>query len=337
VSSAAVAPDDVAAHLAAFHDAARSVSTNAGRLDAAAASPAAVVPVLPAAALSAAAPLFAHRPAALTAPSDAAGADAARLSAAAVPSAAAALDDVATHLATFHGAARSASANAARLDAAAASPAAVVPVRPAAALRAAAPPFVNGLHAAEPPASQFSGRHAYLARVADDMLKRQPWLATHEPSVPASQAERPADVKAYLVQRRLVHINCPAPKVPFRKPFRDGQSELLERFHLAKRTINGARRKLLTVSRLDGLPTALRWVVPPVADAPAWQHELHSALHQPTSRDDAHDVFSPGARLDVPSLRRLGFEPALCDEIEKGEKYQFDTLPGSFSRDNYGS
>ena len=85
------------------------------------------------------------------------------------------------------------------------------------------------------------------------------------------------------------------------------------------------------------MPTALHWVVPPAADAPGWQQELHAALHQPTSLDDSNDVFKPGARLDVPAPRKMGFEKALCDELEKGERYQLERPPAPFERNNYGS
>jgi hypothetical protein len=179
----------------------------------------------------------------------------------------------------------------------------------------------------------FIGKNAYYIRAADDMYERQPWLDSHVPSTSADKAERPSDIKAYLVQRRNIYINCPVPKVPFR----NNHAIMLNRFHIAKRTIRNVKRKIIKVQRLDGLPTALHWVVPPAADAPSWQQELHRALHQPTSLDNSNDVFSPGARLDVDSLRKLGFEPALCDELENGERYQLERQPKPFERNNYGS
>ena len=66
-------------------------------------------------------------------------------------------------------------------------------------------------------------------------------------------------------------------------------------------------------------------------------HELHRAVSQPTDRDDVHDVFQPGARLDVPKLRDLGFNTKLCDELESGEQYDLLRLPEPFERGNYGS
>ena len=209
----------------------------------------------------------------------------------------------------------------------------------AAAARASARPILNVSSATRQrkKITKKAGRtfmgNEYCTRVADDMLKRQPWLETHSPSAPAAQAERPADVKSYLVQRRDIYINVPVPKVPFR----NGQAEMLKRFSFAKQTINGMKRNILTVNRRDGLPTALHWVVPPAADAPGWQHDLHNALHQPTSLDDSNDVFASGARLDVPSLRRMGFEKELCDELEHGESYQLERKPEAFERNNYGS
>jgi hypothetical protein len=75
--------------------------------------------------------------------------------------------------------------------------------------------------------THFAGKNnIYFTRVAEDMFKRQPWLDTYMPSAPAAQADRPADIKAYLVQRRAIYINVPVPKVAFR----NGQLEMLKRF-----------------------------------------------------------------------------------------------------------
>ena len=174
---------------------------------------------------------------------------------------------------------------------------------------------------------------AKLAWVGEDMKSRQPWLDSHRPSVPAGTAERPSDIKAYLVQRSSVYISCPCPKIPFRQSY----FQLLDRIHMAKRKVDDARRDVISVKRLNGLPTALHWTVPPSPSSPRWMHELHRAVSQPTDRDDVNDVFQPGARLDVPSLRKLGFSTKLCDELETGEQYDLLRLPDPFERGNYGS
>ena len=165
------------------------------------------------------------------------------------------------------------------------------------------------------------------------MLARQPWLEHHYPTVNAAQAERPSDVKAWLVHRRVIYINVSVPKVPFR----DRQAELFERIKILKRRISGNKRQIAQVSRLDGLPTALHWLVPPGDRAPEWKHELHRQLHQPTDQDDDQDVFAPGARLGIKSLRAYGVDPQLCDELQRGERYQLERLPAPFARNNYGS
>ena len=164
------------------------------------------------------------------------------------------------------------------------------------------------------------------------MMKRQPWLEKHYASTGAAGAERPSDIKYYFAQRSLFYINVPVPIIKFRNE----QFELFDRVKLLRRTIAGHRRTVLQVRRLDGLPTALHWVVPFPEHAPSWKHEMHTALQQPTQQDDNNDVF-PGARLDVSQLLNHSVDPELCKEILQGELYQFDTLPASFARNNYGS
>jgi hypothetical protein len=112
---------------------------------------------------------------------------------------------------------------------------------------------------------------------------------------------------------------------------------LFERVKLLRRRIKGERRTVMQFHRLNGSPTALHWVVPPAANAAGWKHELHRALHQPTQLDDEHDVYAPGARLDVSALRAFGVDTDLCDEVERGERYQLVRQPQPFARNNYGS
>lgn len=171
------------------------------------------------------------------------------------------------------------------------------------------------------------------ALVGADMLQRQPWLEHHYTATSAADAERPSDIKFYLAQRRDIYINVPVQK----NKFVNRMDALFERVKLLRRRIKGERRTIMQFQRLDGSPTALHWVVPPAANAAAWKHELHQSLHQPTQLDDENDVYAPGARLDVSALRAFGIDPDLCDEVERGERYQLERQPLPFARGNYGS
>ena len=181
------------------------------------------------------------------------------------------------------------------------------------------------------PTSRAILRAAELAGA--DMLQRQPWLEHHYTATSASDAERPSDIKFYLAQRRDIYINVPVQK----NKFVNRMDALFERVKLLRRRIKGERQTVMRFHRLNGSPTALHWVVPPAANAAGWKHELHRALHQPTQLDDEHDVYAPGARLDVSALRAFGVDTDLCDEVERGERYQLVRQPQPFARNNYGS
>ena len=171
-----------------------------------------------------------------------------------------------------------------------------------------------------------------LQAVSSDMLSRQPELRSHRPRVPFSAAERPSDIKAYLVERTALHINCPCPKIKFTS----SDQQFWDRCCLIKKQISGSRRSVLKVTSCDGSP-ALHWVVPPPASAPAWEHHLFKGLHQPTQNDNLHDVVAAASRLYVNKLRSYGVDESLCEELEQGERYQLESPPPAHYRDNYMS